>query len=59
MHRQSYHQITRPDQRLERLERLLQTFLERYGADHPMSRRIAEQLDRARSAAYPGQRAGQ
>lgn len=50
MHAQSYHQITHPSQRVERLERLLQTFRDRYGPDHPMSRRIAEQLDRARES---------
>lgn len=49
MHPRVYHSITHPDQRMERLERLLQTFLARYGPEHPMTRRIAEQLDQARN----------
>lgn len=43
-----YHPIARPAQRVERPESLLDTFRRRYGDEHPLTRRIQEQLDRAR-----------
>ncbi|CAA9548815.1 MAG: hypothetical protein AVDCRST_MAG33-709 [uncultured Thermomicrobiales bacterium] len=46
--------ITHPDQRVERLEQLLETFLRRYGPDHPTTRRITDQLNRVRGANQPG-----
>lgn len=45
---ESYHRPTSLNQRIERLELLLEVFLQRHGAEHPLTQRIAQQLDRIR-----------
>lgn len=54
----AYHQLTPASERVARLERLHRDLVQRFGAQHSLARRVAQQLGNAKVVAHVGEEAG-